>query len=492
VYVTVTAELRGKTVLYTKDIEEKYKNSSKKRRRGGVVPMKAYISALVGEPRWTTHLSAPIPRMTIFRALDILWAVETSMPIDDFKAFVNELMDRSDSALVAPGDMVGIVAAQSCSERFTQTTLNSFHSAGQKKSAVVGIKRIKEILNGTKVVRIPVLGPITTKFDPSRLLSRSLCDLCDESGVVYNPDLLPDEKHSNFLLFFKLTDAKYWERYIHYNKSHFTVSVARDMFFIQDCRTMYVKFTKKTKLGHIKNAYNKVANTHVAGLSKSVDFDYDEDLLMFSPRTSLVKHSKWGMKSVLDLGVIVDECPDVDLTKLYSNDIFYIQATLGITACECFINSELTRVLGNEGININDRHSSLIASNMTSGGSITPNTFGGVDIGDSVILKATFQEATKTFANAAANGLVDGLNDVSAQILFGAKAVLGSAVPHVYPDVGPVVERGIFPSITPPTSPGYGPVSPPVSPMPVLSSPMYIPSSPSYASHEITEPYIQL
>ena len=52
-------------------------------------------------------------------------------------------------AIVHPGEMVGMVAAQSIGEPTTQMTLNTFHFAGvaSKSNVTRGVPRIEEILS---------------------------------------------------------------------------------------------------------------------------------------------------------------------------------------------------------------------------------------------------------------------------------------------------------------------------------------------------------
>ena len=57
-----------------------------------------------------------------------------------------------EKAIVAPGEMVGMIAAQSIGEPTTQLTLNTFHFAGvsSKSNATRGVPRIEEILSLSK------------------------------------------------------------------------------------------------------------------------------------------------------------------------------------------------------------------------------------------------------------------------------------------------------------------------------------------------------
>ena len=59
------------------------------------------------------------------------------------------------ASLISPGESVGIIAAQSIGEKNTQSTLNTFHKAGQsEKSVTVGVPRFQELLNATKTPKM--------------------------------------------------------------------------------------------------------------------------------------------------------------------------------------------------------------------------------------------------------------------------------------------------------------------------------------------------
>jgi DNA-directed RNA polymerase II subunit RPB1 len=62
-------------------------------------------------------------------------------------------------AIVAPGEMVGMVAAQSIGEPTTQLTLNTFHYAGvaSKSNVTRGVPRIEEILSLSAEMKNPSL-----------------------------------------------------------------------------------------------------------------------------------------------------------------------------------------------------------------------------------------------------------------------------------------------------------------------------------------------
>eukprot|EP00798_Chlamydomonas_sp_ICE-L_P032428 gene32428-biopygen13864 len=73
----------------------------------------------------------------------------------------SEILREFRKAVATPGEMVGIVAAQSIGEPCTQLTPNSFHVAGQQAAtaATSGVPRLRELLSMTKKIKTPTMGP---------------------------------------------------------------------------------------------------------------------------------------------------------------------------------------------------------------------------------------------------------------------------------------------------------------------------------------------
>lgn len=78
---------------------------------------------------------------------------------------VQTILTKNWKAWAMPGELVGIVAAQSIGEPATQMTLNTFHQAGvAAKSAVTrGVPRLKELL---KVTQNPKATSLTVQLKP--------------------------------------------------------------------------------------------------------------------------------------------------------------------------------------------------------------------------------------------------------------------------------------------------------------------------------------
>ena len=111
-------------------------------------------------------------------------------------------------ALVSPGEMVGMIAAQSIGEPTTQMTLNTFHFAGvaSKSNVTRGVPRIEEILtitakpkneSDTVWLHAPDMYDATAAQDVMyRLEHTSLRDITGSMGIYFAPtsaSLVPAE-----------------------------------------------------------------------------------------------------------------------------------------------------------------------------------------------------------------------------------------------------------------------------------------------------------
>ncbi|GJN12411.1 hypothetical protein PR202_ga30686 [Eleusine coracana subsp. coracana] len=75
-----------------------------------------------------------------------------------FEWVIGEIESRFLQSLVAPGEMIGCVAAQSIGEPATQMTLNTFHYAGvSAKNVTLGVPRLREIINVAKKIKNSII-----------------------------------------------------------------------------------------------------------------------------------------------------------------------------------------------------------------------------------------------------------------------------------------------------------------------------------------------
>ena len=125
-----------------------------------------------------------------------------------------------------------------------------------------------------------------------------------------------------------------------------------------------------------------------------------------------------NFKSLLKLDI-------VDEFKTISNNVWDIYEVLGIEAARQFLIDEFMSIM--EGINL--CHSSLLVDRMTFGGtiySITRYTMKKAENGP--FGKASFEETMDNFINAASRGEIEPTKGVSASIMCGKRARIGTGM----------------------------------------------------------------
>jgi DNA-directed RNA polymerase II subunit RPB1 len=102
---------------------------------------------------------------------------------DVFDNIILQIRQYFKEAISQPGEMVGIVAAQTIGEMGTQMTLDSFHVSGTEAAvkATSGVPRLKEILSATKKTKTPTLN-IYMKHDIAMVIN----PIMDDDGIETN------------------------------------------------------------------------------------------------------------------------------------------------------------------------------------------------------------------------------------------------------------------------------------------------------------------
>ena len=102
-------------------------------------------------------------------------------------------------SIIAPGEMVGIIAAQSIGQPTTQMTLNTFHFAGvaSKSNVTRGVPRIEEILSLSENPKNPSITVFLKDYEQTdqnkakdvmtKLEHTKLIDIAKSSEICFDP-----------------------------------------------------------------------------------------------------------------------------------------------------------------------------------------------------------------------------------------------------------------------------------------------------------------
>lgn len=399
-----------------------------------------------------------------------------------FEWVLGEVESQFAKSLVNPGEMVGVLAAQSIGEPATQMTLNTFHYAGvSSKNVTLGVPRLKEILNVAKNIKTPALTVYLqeevasdierAKVVQSAIEHTSLRNVTLATEIYYDPDprttvieedldtveayfSIPDEaveaslhKQSPWLLRLELDRAKMLDKQLSMSQVAEKISQS----FGEDLFVMWSE----------DNADKLIIRCRVVRDPKSVedDDDVEEDQMVKAieahmlesitlrgipgiQRVFMMEHKrnipdkvsgeyKTQMEWVLETdGVNLAEVmmtDGVNAHRTYSNSFIEILSVLGIEATRSALYREILNVIAFDGSYVNYRHMALLVDVMTSKGHLMAITRHGINRADTgALMRCSFEETVEILLEAAAVAELDDCRGVSENIMLGQVAPLGT------------------------------------------------------------------
>lgn len=399
---------------------------------------------------------------------------------------LGELEDRFLKAAVAPGEMVGVLAAQSIGEPATQMTLNTFHFTGiSSKNVTLGVPRLKEILNIAANIKTPSMLVRQTdvkatqqeaKLLRSRIELTTLRSLTQSVELYYDPDIqstiveedqdmvesyfiLPDEdevieSQSKWLLRVILDRKKLLDKTITISevankikqefKPHMAVIFSDENADEQVIRVRFIwdsnlkpdesdeeerdeRWMRKLE----KHLLDDVTLRGVRGVERA--FIREDNLVVENEDRSLVlskndeRCKEWVLDTTGTSLAQVLAIDGVDPTKTYSNSFIEILAVLGIEAARAGLLKELGMVLSFDGSYVNHRHMALLVDIMTQRGVLMAITRHGINRNDTgALMRCSFEETVEILLEAAGFGELDDCRGVSENIMLGQLAPMGT------------------------------------------------------------------
>ena len=383
---------------------------------------------------------------------------------------------------VAPGEMAGIIAAQSLGEPTTQMTLNTFHLAGvaAKSGMTRGVPRLKELL---KVTQNPKATSLTIYLRPDLMKSKEearrltqeleftmLKDLVTVSRIYYDPRdsaslIAEDTEWLTFFTAFEQATAESTSPWI------LRLELDRERMFNKNITIEDVNFVLRKQFeGALETAYSDHNASNIV-LRIRMKFAQDplDDLTSIKTMqnkvlTSVLIRGLPGLKSVsfrkitnevyakdeaqgrfeaveqfvLDtlgtnfLDVLIH--PDVDGLRLISNHVHDIYENLGIEAARTILFREIFGLF-EQAAPVNYRHVALLVDAICSRGRMMSADRYGVNKGRAgPLVKASFEQAEEIMLRAALFGEMDPVTGVSANIMTGQPIRGGTSFTQVLLD----------------------------------------------------------
>jgi DNA-directed RNA polymerase II subunit RPB1 len=414
--------------------------------------------------------------------------VNQRFTMEAWTALVEVILVKNWKSWAIPGELVGIVAAQSIGEPATQMTLNTFHQAGvAAKSAMTrGVPRLKELLKVTKKPKATSLSiylkeSFRENKDMVRLVAQDLeltllKDIILKAAIYYDPDddntIVSEDK--DVIKFFKETEpphsddkdpySKWVIRFEFDREKMFNKNITMDdVYFVienayayygetdNNVQTIYTDFNSQKlvmrirpkigdsafgdELASIKKFQsNLISNTIIRGVFgiKAVNWRKDKSRVE-DVEGEYKKIDQYVLDTDGSNFVAVMNHPAVDGNRLYSTNVHDIYDQLGIEATRGALYSEISSLFGEAEINY--RHLGLLCDIMTHAGRLMSiDRYGINKMDNGPLAKACFEETEKVLLRAALYGEMDPVTGVSANIMTGQPIRAGTAFTQILLD----------------------------------------------------------
>ena len=405
-------------------------------------------------------------------------------------------------SIIHPGDMVGMIAAQSIGEPTTQMTLNTFHFAGvaSKSNVTRGLPRVEEILSlsqNTKKPSTTIYLNSNEEADVEKaqehkytLEYTSLRDLTQSVSICYDPDNLNTlieededlvkqynefqkmvaecnenefeedfEPFSKWIIRFKFSREQLLEKNITMDDVHFAIKNSYKV----DTQCLYSDMNSKQLIFRVRISDNKLLTG-----SKKQSLDQSDQIYML----------KNIQENMLDNIIIrgIKNIPKIIIRKVsnylklkdttYVPEDIWVLDTVGSNLMDILAldNIDVNRTLSNDiqetykvlGIEaarqciyneldesfesyINFHHMSVLCDRMCATKKMVSIFRHGINNDDiGPIAKASFEETPEMFLRAAKHAELDIMTGISANIMCGQQGYYGTSSFDIMLDINEI------------------------------------------------------
>ena len=393
-------------------------------------------------------------------------------------------------AIVHPGEMVGMVAAQSIGEPTTQLTLNTFHFAGvaSKSNVTRGVPRIEEILtlsenpkNPSITIRLKkdeeenlqkaqeikysleytnlrnVTETVSIMFDPnvdSTTINEDV-EILEEfiefekmmSECGYKSEFNENDNFSKWIIRFELSKEDMLEKNISMDEINFAIKNSlknkiqciysdfnKDNLVFR-IRGVNLSSNKKKTLDQsdelyiLKNLQDNILNNIVLRGVKNIPKIIIRKVKneMILENGNYIPKDIWVLDTVGTNLIDILSQDNIDVDNTITNDIQEVYRTLGIEAARQAILNELHEAISHDGTYIDDHHLTMLADRITATKKMVSVFRHGIN-NDNIgpIAKACFEETPEMFLRAARHAELDVMTGTSANIMVGQEGYYGT------------------------------------------------------------------
>ena len=323
-------------------------------------------------------------------------------------------------AQVDPGEAVGIIAAQSIGEPGTQMTMRTHHFVGVAElNVTLGLPRIIEIFDARKDPKTPSM--MIYLKEPHNKTRQAAEKIAAKIKEITLRELAKEIILNLAELSITITLDKEEMTRHEVTPEQVAQAIEKQTKAKVERAGMTLKMGEKDQ--DIKKIYRfkeKLKEITVAGIK-----DITDVLPVFRKDTEEFAIQTFGtnLKEVMQVEGVED-------TKVTTNNLIEIAKVLGIEAARQAVINEVLFVLQEQGIDVDIRHTMLVADLMTSVGEVKGITRHGITSQKtSVLARASFEIPLKHLIDASIVGETDKLTSVVENVMINQPVPVGTGLP---------------------------------------------------------------
>lgn len=350
---------------------------------------------------------------------------ENKLTNEALQKVVDKLVEKYSFAKISPGESIGIVTAESFGEPGTQMTLRTFHFAGVAEANItLGLPRLIEIFDARKEPSTPTMDIYLQKpyNKDEKYLEKIISSIKEIRFAEITQKISIDIVKRNIIAMLnkkRMKDLDISESML----IKILKGAAKGLEVNLKESEVVFKIKNSEKEGNLSSVYafkEKVKKIPVKGIEKITQvlpIKRNNEIVLITAGSNLRK---------------VMEIKEVDTTRTTTNNIFEIANVLGIEAARQSIINEASKVIRDQGLEIDIRHIMLISDLMTTTGAIKGITRSGIT-GEkqSVLARASFETPIKHIIQASLMGEVDHMNSVVENVMLNQPVPLGTGLPDL-------------------------------------------------------------
>lgn len=364
------------------------------------------------------------------------------------RKFLEICLMKYERAKVEPGTAVGAIGAQSIGEPGTQMTLKTFHFAGvASMNVTLGVPRIKEIINASKVISTPIIAACLVNDDDER--SARIVKGRVEKTLLKDIALYLQDTYSEN------------EAYVEIGIDYDTVNKLQLELGLNDIRRAIIS-ASKLKISDAEVNINERLHTVQVRVNPSTGpASKKQQETISAEGFAFVDSSVYSRAQMLRRAlpdVVVNGFPEISRavinirddgkkellvegyglrdvmitdgvigTQTSTNHILEMKSVLGIEAARASIINEIHYTMTKHGMSVDPRHIQLLGDVMTFKGEVLGITrFGLAKMRDSALQLASFEKTTDHLFDASFYQKHDKVEGVSECIILGQSMSIGT------------------------------------------------------------------